>query len=583
MKPLRRLRTLTLVLAAVLCLVLAVIVVDFLVQPWTLAVLAAVTALVAIVSQVARRDIPSHTVLEVDLDGGIVEAVSEDPIGRALAFGSSVLRDVVDAIDRAANDPRVEGLIARLGTGEIGIAQAQEVRDAVLRFSGQGKRTVAFAETFGEGALATVPYYLATAFQEIHLQPAGELNVGGLITRSPFLKGLAERLGVIPDLDHRREYKAAMYLITEDHFTEPHAEAAMSVMDSQLEDMVSGIAAARGLRPEEVRALIDRAPLVPTEALGSRLVDALSYRDEAFAAAKGDHGRLLFLDQYLKRAGRPNRRGESIALIYGVGGTQRGRPRFDPLSRSSSMGSDTVGEAFRAAVATKATKAIVFRVDSPGGSAVASEAVRRETVRAREAGKPVVVSMGNVAGSGGYWISASADRIVAQPGTVTGSIGVVAGKLVTRQAWQRIGVSWDELHLGENATFASPDRRYTAAERDRFQSYLDSVYGEFKSLVGEGRSLNHEAVEAIAKGRIWSGREAQRLGLVDELGGLDRAVAIAKQLADIPAERPVKLTAFPRRRTLPLKRRRESSEATALIASIVGLLKSRSSRVVEVP
>ncbi|MFQ5966668.1 MAG: signal peptide peptidase SppA [Acidimicrobiia bacterium] len=585
MKQLNRIRKIAYGLAGLTVVTLLVIVVRFLIRPLALLILVIASLLALLVLRVARRDIPRRTVLEIDLDKGIVEKVPTEPIGRALASGAVTLRDVVEALDRGAGDARVVGAVARVGGGDIGLAQAQELRDAVRRFSDAGKRTIVYAETFGEGGLATIPYYLATAFDEIHLQPNGELNIGGLISRNPFFKQFLEKFGIGADLDHRREYKAAMYLLTEDHYTEPHAEATLAVMDSQLEDIVTGIAEARDLRPERVRALIDQAPLLPDQALEAGLVDQLSYRDEAYEAAKGEEGgRLIYFDKYLKRAGRPHRRGASVALIYGVGSIQRGSPRFDPLTRGSSMGSDAVADAFRKAIDSNAVKAIVFRVDSPGGSAVASEVVRRETIRAKEAGKPVVVSMGDVAGSGGYWVSAAADRIVSQPGTITGSIGVVYGKLVTRSAWGRLGVSWDEVHLGENATFSSPDRRYTAAERERFDAYLDAVYDDFKARVSEGRILDLEVVEEVAKGRIWSGRDAHRLGLVDELGGLERAVALAKELVEIPVDQTVKLTVFPRPKTLPLPERRESSEAAELVRALVDLARSsQMARVVHVP
>ena len=572
----QRLKTLAYALVGLLLASIAVVVVRFLARPVPLGALAIAALLAIVVLQVARRDIPGNTVLELDLERGVVERIPVDPIGRALASGAVTLRDVTDALDRAAGDKRVIGLVSRLGNGSIGVAQAQELRAAIGRFSGSGKVTVAYAETFGEGRQAMVAYYLATGFDQIHLQPSGELNATGVITRSPFLRGVFEKLGITTDFDHRREYKAALYLLTEDHYTEPHREATLAVMDAQLDEMVAGIAEARSLEQDQVRSLIDRAPLLPSEALEAGLVDSLSYRDQAIEQAKGEHGRLLYLHQYLKRAGRPHRRGAAVALIYGVGSIGRGKPQFDPLTRSSSMGADSIAEAFRRAIESKAVKAILFRVDSPGGSAVGSETIRRETVRAREAGKPVVVSMGNVAGSGGYWISSAADRIVAQPSTITGSIGVVAGKLVTRDAWRRIGVSWDELHRGEHATFASSDRPYTRSERTRFESYLDSVYDEFKARVAESRRLDPEAVENAAKGRIWSGKDALALGLIDELGGLDRALAIAKELAQIADDRPVKLVVYPKERTLPLPERRQSSEAAEMLRTAVGLLSSPS-------
>lgn len=561
MRLARLLRGLGLALVVLLLLTLMVVLVSLLAVPVTAIIAIAVALTALVVARLLQRRIAPGTVLEVDLDHGVMEQRMPPPLGPVLQRGAAVVRDVVDALDRAREDDRVIGLIARLGNGQIGLGQAQELRAAVARFGASGKTTVAFAETFGEGRLATVDYYLASAFAQVHLQPLGSVGIGGVVARTPFLRGLLDMIGVFPDLDHRREYKAAKYLFTETGFTEPHAEATSAVLDDHMDQVVSAIAADRSLDEDRVRELINTAPLLAEDALASGLVDALSYRDEAYRAVSGDaKRRVLFVERYLRKAGRPHRRGEVIALIYGIGSIHRGRSRFDPMTRGMSLGADDVADAFREAVDAKKVRAVVFRVDSPGGSAVASEVVRRQVVRAREAGKPVVVSMGNVAGSGGYFVAAPADRIVAQPGTITGSIGVVDGKLVTADAWRRVGVNWGEIHRGDSATYTLPDRQFTDTERDRLEKGLDYIYDGFKDRVARGRSLTPDQVEEVAKGRIWTGARAAELGLVDELGGLDVAIFLARELAGIPEERPVHLKTYPRERRLPRLDRKESSE-----------------------
>ena len=569
MRLVRPLQAVAITVAALLILTVVVVVVATLTDP-TFALMALVVAVGAfLLARALRRRVRPGTILELDLEHGVVEQAPTSPLERLLLREAVVLRDVVDAVHRAAEDERVAGLVARLGNGKLGVGHAQEIREAIRRLRNAGKATIAFAESFGEAGLATVDYYLASAFEKIHLQPNGVVSLGGVVARLPFLRSLLDRVGVVPDLDHRKEYKAAKYLLTESGFTPPHEEATRAVLEDQFEQMVSGIAADRGLDPARVRNLIDRAPLLASEALEAGLVDRLSYRDEAYESAPGEGKRHLLIDQYLRRAGRPHRRGERIALIYGTGAINRGKSRFDLLTRGRSLGADDVAIAFREARENKRVRAIVFRVDSPGGSAVGSEVVRREVARARASGKPVVVSMGSVAGSGGYWISTPADRIVAQPGTVTGSIGVVGGKLAAAGAWRRFGVSWDERHLGRNATFSLPDNPYTDSERERLRDSLDSIYEDFKTRVAEGRSLPLEEVEELAKGRIWTGARAALLGLVDQLGGLETAVAQAKEIAQIPAERPVKLVPFPRRRAVPLPKRRENSEPIEELAAVI--------------
>ena len=546
---------------ALLVLVLLSLAVAALSGPVAVLILIGVLVVAYLGWRFASRVVRRGTVLEIDLDKGVVEQTPANPIDRALNSGSLVLRDVTDALERAAKDDRVVGLIARLGNGKLGIATAQELRDAVHRFRRSGKRAVAYSETFGEGNLAIVDYYLAASFDEIHLMRSGSVGIEGLIARTPFLRNLLDRIHVTPDLSHREEYKAAKYLLTESEYLEPHREATQAIIDDHFEQIVLGVAEDRSMSPDQVRSLVDKAPLTGPEALEAGLVDTLSYRDEAYEAAKGADGKsFLYTDRYLKKAGRPHRKGERIALIHGTGSIHRGKSSFDPMTRSSSMGSDDVTAAFRKAIDDKKVKAIVFRVDSPGGSAVASDLIGREVTRARAAEKPVVVSMGQVAGSGGYWVSAPADKIVAQPGTITGSIGVVSGKLARGETWRSIGVDFGQLQKGRNATTWDPLEPFTESERERNEAFLDWIYDDFLAHVAKGRSMDVENVRPIAKGRVWTGARAKELGLVDELGGLHEAVEVARQLAGIDPEDRIEVRPFPQPRTMPLPKREENSE-----------------------
>ena len=287
--------------------------------------------------------------------------------------------------------------------------------------------------------------------------------------------------------------------------------------------------------------------------MDAKLVDGLAYRDEVYDQLKkkgGDGAEFLYLHKYLERAGRPHDKGKTIALVYGVGGVSRGKSDYDPVQGSQNMGSDTVAGAIRAAAADKDVKAILFRVDSPGGSYVASDTIWREVVNARKAGKPVIVSMGDLAGSGGYFVAMAADKIVAQPGTITASIGVLGGKMLTSGLWDKVGLSWDEVHQGNNATMFTGTHDYTPAEWARFEAWLDRVYIDFTSKVADGRKLPKEKVLEIAKGRIWSGQDAKSLGLVDELGGYDTALNLARKAANIADGEDVRMIVYPRPKTL---------------------------------
>jgi protease-4 len=498
-----------------------------------------------------KASVPERLVLEVDFERGVVENVPDEPVGRYLLKRFLVLRDVTEALNRAAEDRRVVGLVARVGAPGMGMAQIQEIRDAVAAFRGKGKPAIAYAETLGEFAPGNGAYYLATAFDRIYLQPSGSVGLTGLISNTSFLRGTLDKLGILPRLARRKEYKTLVNRLTEKKYTEPHREANRSILASLFGQILEGISGARTLPVEEVRSLADRGPFPGKEAVEAKLVDGLAYRDEVYEKVRqtaGEDARFLDLDDYSRRVGSPPGNGETIALIYGVGGIRRGKSRYDPASGRFFLGPDTVSDAFRAAVEDKEVRAILFRVDSPGGSHVASDTIWREVVRAREAGKPVIVSMGNVAGSGGYYISMAADRIVAQPGTLTGSIGVFAGKMVTTSFWEKVGVSWDEVHTGENADMWIWTRDYSERQWERVQGVLDRIYGEFTEKAATGRRMPKEKVLEVAKGRVWTGEDAKALGLVDELGGFPAALRLAREAAGIPPETGVRVKVFPERR-----------------------------------
>ena len=497
-----------------------------------------------------KGTVPAQTILEVDLTRGLQEQALEDPVTSFLLARHPTVRDVVEALQRAATDDRVVALIARIGSARMGLAQLQEVRDAVLAFREKGKRAVAYAATFGEFDAGNGAYYLATAFDTIYLQPSGDVGLTGLVAETPFVRDMLDKLDLVPRLDHRSEYKNFMNTITERHYTAPHREATQRVMESQFAQIVQGVATARGLYAGAVRTLIDRGPFLGTEALQAQLVDALAYRDEVYAQVKaqtGEQAKLLFLSKYLARAGRPYTTGDTIALIYGVGAVRLGTSDYDPLMDGPTMGADTVTASFRAAIEDPEVKAILFRIDSPGGSYVASDAIWRETIRAREAGKPVIVSMGNLAGSGGYFVAMAANKIVAQPGTITGSIGVLGGKILTTGLWDKLGLTWDEVHTSTNATLWSSTHDYTPEQWAHLQGWLDRVYNDFTTKVAAGRQLPKERVLEIAKGRIWTGEDAKERGLVDELGGFPVALRLTREALGRAPDAPIHLKLFPER------------------------------------
>ena len=510
-----------------------------------------VIMMVAIIG--SKGTVPSKTILEANLEQSFLENAPDTPTAKLMLKERFTLRDVVDAIDRGANDDRVVGMVAKIGAAPMGMAQVQEIREAVQRFRAHKKFAVAYSETFGEFGPGNGSYYLATAFDQIYLQPSGDVGLTGIILESPFIKGTLSKLGVTFHGGQRYEYKNAFNFFTETKYTPAHKEAMTAILNSWFSQMKDGICQARQIAPDKFQALVDAGPYLGKEAVTAKLVDGVAYRDEVYSKVKskaGDGAELLYLEKYLDRAGRPHERGKTVALVFGVGSVTRGKSDYDPVQGSQNMGSDTVASAIRAAVADKDVKAILFRVDSPGGSYVASDTIWREVVKARQAGKPVIVSMGDLAGSGGYFVAMAADKIVAQPGTITASIGVLGGKMLTSGLWDKVGLSWDEVHQGASATMFTGTHDYTPAEWARFQAWLDRVYVDFTGKVADGRKLPKEKVLEIAKGRIWSGQDAKNLGLVDELGGYDTALKLAKKAAGIPESDEVKVVVYPRPKTL---------------------------------
>ena len=490
-----------------------------------------------------------NIILSVDLTHELTEGAHEDRLLRLLVGGEATLRDVLDAIEMASGDPRVKGLVARVGEDGLGLGKIQELRDAIAAFRAKGKFALAFADSFGEFGPGTRPYYLATAFDEIWLQPMGNVGLIGLYAEVPFFKGTLDLLGIATQFDHREEFKTAMNSLTETKMTPPHREEVDALLASVSGQIIHGIADARKLSEADVRGAIDRGPLLAEEARQAKLVDRLGYRDQVIADAHlraGSGAELTSLTTYLDHAGRPHRDGSTIAVIYGTGLIQRTASSANPLSEANVMAANEITRAFRAAVRDAAVRAVIFRVDSPGGSVVASEAIWREVVFAHERGKPVIVSMGDVAGSGGYYIAAPADKIVAEPATLTGSIGVLAGKFVLSDLLQKVGMSVDSAQIGTNAAMYSSSSEFSARAHSRLEAFLDDTYKGFKDHVASGRRMTQEEVEDVAKGRVWSGEDAKARGLVDELGGRAVALRLAKEAARLAPDAAVKLIVFPR-------------------------------------
>jgi len=502
----------------------------------------------------SAHETPETMVLVLDLTPGIVETKPDNPLSRASLGRVQGLRHTLEALDRATQDARVKGLLIRSGRGTMGLAQAQEIRDGISRFQDSGKFAISFAETFGEGGNGTLHYFLASGANEVWIQPSGGLDLTGFALQSPFLREALDRMGVEPQMAQREEYKGAMDMFNHRAMPEPVRNNLQGLVDSWLGQIAGSIAESRNMNEEDVRQAIDNAPFLAQAALDRGLADRLGYWDEVseeLLARAGADAEFFDLGDYWRatdKNGDDSEDGAVIALIQGQGPIVLASSQNDPVFGEVAMGSDTIAEAISDAVEDEDVEAIVLRIDSPGGSYVASDVIWREIVRARTEGKPVIVSMGNVAASGGYFVAAPATKIVAQPGSITGSIGVVAGKLVFAGMWDHLDINWDGVKAGANADFWSVNRAFSEDDWARFESMLDRTYEDFTNKVAEGRNLSPDQVKKAAGGRVWTGQDAMALGLVDALGGYREALAFAREAAEIDPAQPLRLETFPERR-----------------------------------
>ena len=517
-------------------------------------------------------------ILELDLTEGIAEGPPQDPVSALLTIRRMRLADVLEGLKRAKTDHRVRALVVKVGGGRIGLAKIQEIRGAITDFRQSGKLTVAWSETFGDFVRGNLPYYLATGFDRIYVQPSGTLGLTGVAVEQVFVHNALEKLGIDFQSAKRYEYKSAADPLTETGFTGPAREAAQRLTESVGEQLIAAIADGRHKAPEQARELLGRGPFLAQQALDEGLVDGLHYRDEVYEQVHKEAGldaTLLYLQRYQRTHALTDlpRRVQSlqkshherfVAMIYAHGPIRHGRTGRGP-GPGGGMGSDTVSAALRAAGADERARAVVLRVNSPGGSYTASDVIWREVVRVRAAGKPVVVSMGDVAASGGYFISAPADVIVTQPGTITGSIGVILGKPVLREMFGRAGVNTETVAEAENATMFSSSRPFSDDEWERINVWLDAVYEDFTKKVADGRRLSPDRVHELARGRVWTGADAVANGLADETGGMHDAIAIARRRAGLPDDAPVRV--YPRLSPLDQLRPAESSEVRPAAAA----------------
>jgi protease IV len=525
--------------------------------------------------------ISSNSTLLLDVGGDLQETEPSGVLGQFIEAPPTV-RSLVDALRKASVDRRVSSVIIRPTSNAALWGKVQEVRDAIIAFKASKKPIVAFLEYGGDQS-----YYLASACDKVFLMPTASLDLTGMANYELFLRGALDKLGAFPDALHVGDYKTASNMFTEHSFTRAHREMAESLNNDLYEQLIAGLAEGRRRSPAEMRALVDHGPYLPEDAVRAGLVDDLAYEDELDDKVALGRGRATTIrHQQYRSIGAGSlglNRGPKIAVLHASGVITSGASNYDSPG-GQVIGSDTMVEWLRKARADSSIRAIVLRIDSPGGSAVASDIIWREIMLTRDR-KPVIASMSDVAASGGYYIAMPAHAIVAQPATLTGSIGVVLVRFVIDGTLDKLGVNIETVKQGRYADLFSPVRPFTPDERKKVLELMQATYDAFVEKVAAGRNTTPERIDAIAQGRVWTGKQAKELGLVDELGGLDRALAIAKERAKIPAGSEVELVVFPPKKTLfevvsdPWGR----ADRSATLAALLGARNARAVETVTAP
>ena len=512
--------------------------------------------------------IASNSTLVLQVNGDLQEVEPSGVLDQFIEPPPTV-RSLVESLRKAKVDRRVSSVIIRPMSTAALWGKVQEVRDAIVDFRQSKKPIVAFLEYGGDQA-----YYLASACDKVFLLPTASLDLTGIASYELFLKGTLDKIGAYPDALHVGEYKTAANTFTEKTFTPAHKEMAESLNTDLYNQLIRGVAEGRHKSEDEVRKLVDHGPYLPEDAVRAGLVDDLAYEDELDDKVDLGRGRIQYLEQrqyrHVDASTLGLNRGPRIAVIHAVGMISSGE---SSTAGNQVVGSDTLVRYIRRARADNSIRAIVLRVDSPGGSAIASDVIWRELSLTRDV-KPVIASMSDVAASGGYYISMPAHAIVAQPATLTGSIGVVSIKFVIDGTLDKVGANIEGVHQGRYAGMYSPVRQFTPEERAKMLELMQATYDAFVEKAAAGRNTTPEKIDAIAQGRVWTGNQAKQLGLVDELGGLDRALALAKQRAKIAQDAEVELVVYPPKKSFyealadPFGR---SSDGMGAIGALLGL------------
>lgn len=511
--------------------------------------------------------LPDQFILTLALDEGLHEDENKTGglIPRSLLPEPMDIYAMIDTIERSANDKRVKALAVSIEGGGFPMTSVQELRGAITKFRASGRPTIVFSPSFADAASNFTAYYLASSFDEIWMQPVGMIFMTGIDTESPYIRSALEKIGVKGAYFQRKEYKNAFEGVTSDSMSEASAEMNASMLADIMDQLLDDVSADRKMARDDVMAAIDLGVLTDEESVARGFVDHLGFGDDAMKALRKKLGvndeksmPAIVLEDYrdarsheylqalmAKKPGEKDKKRQSVAVVNVSDMIMPGTGESGGMFSDKIAGAEDISAAIRKAAKDENIAAIVLRINSPGGSPSASETIRHATSYAREKGKPVIVSMGSVAGSGGYWIATDASHIFAMPTTMTGSIGVIAGKFDLSDLWTKLGVNWDGVSVGENADMWSFNKGFDESGTERMNAMTDRIYAVFIKRVAEGRNMTPEQVEEVARGRVWTGRQAHKIGLVDSLGGLNDALDYAAKDIGAGTRHDVRIVRLP--------------------------------------
>lgn len=510
-------------------------------------------SLVVLFFQSKNHEIQNNTALVIDLDNDFTENQQESILQELSMKPHMNFLKLLQSIEFAATDKNITSLVAKIDTTNMDLAQIQELANTILYFRQQGKKTYVYSRGFGSFGGGNKEYYLATFFDEIYMQPHTYIGLTGLSFEIPFVKEFLDKIGVYPEFFTRYEYKTSMMSFTDTTISKPYSENLNNLGNSILSVLKTSITENRKLN-KDVHDIINNAPIKASDGVNYNMIDGIMYLSEFEKKLKDEGNKhFVYIEDYALGLYPNNEKSYPTIAFLSINGLISNGNSFSDFNGEYTTGSKTIIADIEKIKNINNLKAVIVRINSPGGDYNASDEIYQSlTQLKKDKNIPIIVSQSGYAASGGYFISLAGDKIVAEPSTITGSIGVLGGKFVLEDLWKKIGINWTDIKFGNNSDMLSLNKKFTKSEQKIFEESLDDVYKDFTSKVIENRPLK-ENIENIAKGRIWTGIQAKEIGLVDEIGGYGVAISLAKQKANIPNDAYFNIVIYPQEKTFSEK------------------------------